>query len=138
MNRAQSMQGFTFLEVLVAIVCIGLVVSGLGAATVAALQQPTLSRETLQATYIAQEMMERVMARKIKRLDLSTYPTETACFQPSVTLAGATFTCTLSVVASPFPTGYPACPASSACQLVTIRVTSPAGAVVLASWMLVI
>ena len=131
-------RGFTFLEVLIAIVGIGIVVTGLGATVAVALRAPTLSRETAQATFIAQEMMDRMVADR--RRGLTTPPT--ACFQPITTLpGGATFTCSVTALASPLSGGNSGCPATAAagdCQLLTLTVTSPLGGVIRATWISVL
>ncbi len=131
MNRhplfPESARGFTFLEVLIAIVCIGMVVTGLGAAVVAALRYPTLNRETLQATFIAQEAMDWIVA---DRRQLGTLPPVGG--DCSAVLSGFTllsgFTCAIDPVAG--------CPATGSCQL-TVTVTMPSGGVVTATWVAV-
>ncbi|MBF0423349.1 MAG: type II secretion system protein, partial [Magnetococcales bacterium] len=53
--------GFTFIEILVAIVGIGMVVSGLTAGLAASLKNTAVVREAYQATFIAQATMEDVL-----------------------------------------------------------------------------
>ncbi len=122
--------GFTFMEVLVAIVTIGFVVTGLAAATVAALQQPNLARENGQALYVARLTMDGIVAdRRANGMDgidsatLSQY-----------TVDGATFDRVLTVTEpDPGNNGCPAAASAGDCKLAALAVTGPEGGVVRAT-----
>ncbi len=122
--------GFTFMEVLVAIVTIGFVVTGLAAATVAALQQPNLARENSQAVYIARSTMDEIISdRRSNGMDGIVSATLSQFFIGAVSF-DRVLTVTEPVSGS---NGCPAAASTGACKLATLAVTSPGGGVVRAT-----
>ncbi|MBF0159638.1 MAG: hypothetical protein HQL58_08925 [Magnetococcales bacterium] len=134
MNRVLPRpNGFTFLEVLIAIVGIGMVITGLGATVAASLRTPTLNREIAQATFMAQHMMDRVAADRRQYVTDGTVRFDsilTACPQATVTIGGAVFSCAMTTAS--VTAGSDGCPtdATTACQQRTITITTPAGGVI--------
>ncbi|MBF0420648.1 MAG: hypothetical protein HQL78_10850 [Magnetococcales bacterium] len=121
--RNDAARGFTFIEVLVAIVGIGMVVSGLTATLAAALKDTSVIREANQATFVAQATMEDIIASR--RIDYNAITTTFA----DVTVGSNTFT--RGVTLSALVAGDNGCPTAAAagCQMAAVVVTGPAGGV---------
>ncbi|HAT49626.1 MAG: hypothetical protein HQL07_00265 [Nitrospirae bacterium] len=121
--------GFTFIEVLVAIVGIGMVVTGLTAALAATLRTTDLVRQTNQATFILQANMERVINRRMTTQSAQC----TSISAPSPENLVANFTS--DVTYTPLTPGTNGCPVEAqtetltGCCLVELTVTGPAGGV---------
>lgn len=131
MAECTVMAGFTFMEVLVTIVTIGLVVTGLAAAVVAALKNPNLARENSQATYISRLTMDKIVSeRRSNGMD-----GVVSQFLPQLPAVGGNLFVRALTVTEP-PPGSNGCPAVAtvgACKLAALTVTSPAGGVVRAT-----
>ena len=145
--------GFTFMEVLVAIVAIGMVVTGLGATVAATLRHPVLGREITQATFVAQTIMDEIIAdrRRLRPPDPDLDPSyqtgfaritegfppgfPTVLVRPSVTIDGADFVPTVTIT-EPIPDDVDGCPKAASlgdCRLVALTVAAPSGAVIRAT-----
>ena len=126
--------GFTFMEVLVAIVTIGFVVTGLAAAVVAALKSPNLARENGQADYVARRIMDETVAeRRSNGLSkvISQNAAQLAAKFPDAAECGGSFVCALSVtLPAPGSNGCPATAAAGECRLAALTVTGPSGGVI--------
>ncbi|MBF0096396.1 MAG: hypothetical protein HQM04_02245 [Magnetococcales bacterium] len=133
-------QGFTFIEVLVTIISIGLVVGGLGAAAVTAMQAPTLNREAMQANFLAQEVLEQLQARRRHWMNAPPVAAElVSCPWATVVLNGGTFSCAVATMDTPLSAGSLHCPAAATqCTQVTVTVTMPSGGFISQSWVMVL
>ncbi|MBF0434505.1 MAG: hypothetical protein HQL77_03925 [Magnetococcales bacterium] len=121
--RNDAARGFTFIEVLVAIVGIGMVVSGLTATLAVALKDTSVIREANQATFVAQATMEDIIASR--RINYNAITTTFA----DVTVGSNTFT--RNVTLNALVAGDNGCPTAAAagCQMAAVVVTGPAGGV---------
>ncbi|MBF0182843.1 MAG: type II secretion system protein [Magnetococcales bacterium] len=140
MRTAQPIQaGFTFIELLVAIISIGLVVGGLGAAAVTALQSPTLNREILQGNFLLQEVMEKIQARRRHWQNGPPLDADLLTCDPWSPLPLTGFACAITINNAPLAVGTLSCPlAATQCSQVTVTITLPTGGSVSQSWVMVL
>lgn len=121
--------GFTFIEVLVAIVGIGMVVTGLTATLATTLRTTDLIRQTNQAAFILQANMERVINRRMTAR--SAQCTSISAPSPEDLMPGFTSDVTYTALTP----GTNGCPAEAqtatltGCCLVELTVTGPAGGI---------
>ncbi|MBF0368777.1 MAG: prepilin-type N-terminal cleavage/methylation domain-containing protein [Magnetococcales bacterium] len=134
MNHPLSHRGYTFLEVIVVIVVIGMVAAGLSSAMVTSLQNPTLNREVAQATFVAQQTLDTILTDRRSGDPAKGYDNTTTAFATTI-LAGKVFTPTVTVSAQ--GAGSNGCPAGADCKLVEVSVVAPGGATIEAATLLI-
>ncbi|MBF0611546.1 MAG: type II secretion system protein [Magnetococcales bacterium] len=124
MKRLEN--GFTFIEMVVAIMVIGLVVGGLTATLATVLSNPNQNREMATAQFLLQGMAEQILMER--RNASYGYSGFTSTFA-SITVSNLNFTRTVSISQPAANTsGCPAIASAGHCKLVILTVSAPSSA----------
>ncbi|MBF0427425.1 MAG: prepilin-type N-terminal cleavage/methylation domain-containing protein [Magnetococcales bacterium] len=122
MNRQA---GITFIELLVSLVALTVVAGGLGAAMVASVQFPDLSREETAASYVLQTCSDRIIANRRSKDPQKGFNSITSAnataLCPNVTVNNYTFSSTVTVTSPGTGNGCPAAIATD-CKRVLVTV----------------